>query len=76
MFDTEMARKIQDAIAENRRAIPTIEDIRVRMSLVPSNSTGSYTVYVMQYGDLTILVHLSFDENGKLISINSKFVSW
>lgn len=76
MFDAKTARKIQDAIAVHNRMIPTIPDIMVRMSLVPSIHSGSYPVYALQCGDLTILVVLYYDENGELLEVRAQFASW
>lgn len=76
MFDAKTAKKIQESIALHNRAIPTIEDIMVRMNLVPSFTSDSYPVYALQGGDLTILVTLFYDGNGELTGIRSKLVSW
>ncbi len=76
MFDAKTAIRIQDAIREERRFVPSLEDIMFRMTLVPSASSGCYSVFSLQYGDLTVLVGLFPNENGEIIGIRVKLVSW
>ena len=76
MFDAKLARRIQDAIRDECRAVPTLEDIMIRLTPITAITSGCTPVFSMQYGDLTILVALYPNEDGEIVGIRVKFVSW
>lgn len=76
MITALLAQKIQDSIRAEKRYIPTLQDIMFRMTLVPAVTSDCVPVYSMQVGDLTILTALFYDQNGQLVNIRSKCISW
>ena len=76
MFDAKTAIRIQEAIRNEHRAVPYLEDIMFKMALVPVASHFSYSVFSLQSGDLTTLVALFTDENGEITDIRVKLISW
>lgn len=76
MFDKITAQKIQDAISKEKRAVPDLKDIMFRMTLVPAIASNSDSVWALQYGDLTILVSLTYDACGDLKCIRTKMIAW
>lgn len=76
MFTANDARKIQNAIRDEKRCIPSIPDIMQRMTIIPAITSDCVPVYSMQFGDLTILVAVWLNDNGELSDVRVKFVAW
>lgn len=76
MFDAKLAKRIQDEIRDEHRAVPSLEDIMFRLTPVTAITSGCTPVFSMQYGDLTILVALYPNEDGEIFGIRVKLISW
>ncbi len=78
MLDIKTARIVREAINEHFSS-PNMVSLEAvcRMQPVVQNTSGSgYTILALQFGDLTILVWVQFDEEQGVIVRSVKAQAW